>query len=403
MVKNQIICLCETWQEEVKCDAIFKAYSSVHSAAHKNSGRGRPAGGISIFFMSNLFKLVKKCVHRNFIFVRLQTKDKFFTIISVYIQPGSKHAEKVNLLFDRYQEWRAEYPNDNMVIGGDFNAHIGQENQLITDLYGQIGSFNRIRHSKHKKVESKGRTLLEKCNEFELVIFNGRSVSDSLGEFTFSAFQGNSVVDYVMLDVDTCKHADDFKVMDFSHSSHFPVQVGIKQKDMNEVVGSYLKLKWDTLKLQEYTHSFLNAMKAQKAYSYADFINVLYTASKENGMFRYVNLGTPCFNVWWNGECRKARKRTGAMLKLVRREGWDAWGARYVEVRREYRELIARRKREYFKGIREGINNVRNPTQFWQLVRNFEKSQVGRLRLTKQPGRSFTRVCYLLENFWRLT
>lgn len=92
---------------------------------------------------------------------------------------------------------------EKIIICGDMNARVGEE-QGCLDIDDQI-SEARIRKSKDKTLNLKGKKLLKLCEKFCLIVMNGRSTGDEEGNLTFvgggPGFTG-SVIDLVLC-VDT--------------------------------------------------------------------------------------------------------------------------------------------------------------------------------------------------------
>ena len=89
-----------------------------------------------------------------------------------------------------------------VLLQGDFNSRTGVERDYVgfdkSDL--ELGFENLddqpLRNSEDKKVNPRGKDLLDICKLNDLLILNGRKTGDIFGNFTSHNWNGSSVVDY---------------------------------------------------------------------------------------------------------------------------------------------------------------------------------------------------------------
>ena len=115
--------------------------------------------------------------------------------------------------------------NSSVIMCGDFNARTGSENDYIPNdtndehvpLYDDYECDLNIdpRNSMDKKVDQRGKQLLEFCISTKMRMLNGRMLGDSNGKFTCIKSTGQSVVDYVIVSEDLLRKILYFKVSDF--------------------------------------------------------------------------------------------------------------------------------------------------------------------------------------------
>lgn len=72
-------------------------------------------------------------------------------------------------------------------------------------------------HSKTKdrKINNKGKILVDTLEDFEVLMLNGRSPSDREGHLTFRSSVGSSVIDHIWIRIPTVQIIADFRVDDF--------------------------------------------------------------------------------------------------------------------------------------------------------------------------------------------
>lgn len=107
-------------------------------------------------------------------------------IISVY-----NNDEWVRMA-DRLQRIADEYREDEILIGGDFNARTGDR------IAAEEAEEAVIRQSKDKILNARGRLLLTLISDIRGQILNETAKGDEEGEFTCVNARGSSVIDYIM-------------------------------------------------------------------------------------------------------------------------------------------------------------------------------------------------------------
>ena len=80
------------------------------------------------------------------------------------------------------------------------------------------------RSSKDTIINNFGRSLLDFCFLFDLMIVNGACSMDTDGDFTFGSPNGSSVVDYFLVSKDI-KSLCDVKIADHLFSWHLPLEM----------------------------------------------------------------------------------------------------------------------------------------------------------------------------------
>lgn len=83
---------------------------------------------------------------------------------------------------------------EKLIIGGDFNARIGQEGSDF-----RIEEKHGVRRSKGKVKNTEGKLLLEIVEEREWNILNGNTEGDEKGEYTYRGPRWSTVIDYIIM------------------------------------------------------------------------------------------------------------------------------------------------------------------------------------------------------------
>ena len=222
--KYDIITLSETWHKNPDCINKIKGnfpkeYRFVDNARknkHKKSKRN--SGGILVCY--------KKCLHgsivvldkksENMIWLKLKKEylnaQKDFIIGGIYNSPINSSYTKSNDndMFEEIQNKIMTFsPNDYILLGGDFNARVGNmqdyidENDEDVELLNlpqnyQIDRYKRPRSDQDQHKNTYGDKLIELAISSGMKILNGRTLGDFMGKYTYIGYNGISTVDYVL-------------------------------------------------------------------------------------------------------------------------------------------------------------------------------------------------------------
>ncbi len=162
--------------------------------------------------------------NNNCIIARLQHKQSKHTLVvaTVYIPPGDKNDKSLQDIMCIIESLQV---NEDLIIGGDFNARTSNFQKIPKDLNPHLSSR---RVSSDKELSRRGKLLLGLLKNNNLMIANGRSISDNQGSPTFINRNGCSVVDYVVTDPTTALKIVDFKVDNTAASDHQPITISLQ-------------------------------------------------------------------------------------------------------------------------------------------------------------------------------
>jgi hypothetical protein len=136
----------------------------------------------------------------------------------------------------------------NVLLCGDFNARVGSENDFIYQdsnnflpLFKSYNFDKQIlkRYNKDKKLDSRGKDLIDLCISNQLRFVNGRVLGDTFGNFTCYTTHGANTVDYVLVSEGILDHILYLKVNDFVpclSDCHCLIQWSISANYSNEHV-----------------------------------------------------------------------------------------------------------------------------------------------------------------------
>ena len=235
-------------------------YVSYTKIRKRNLLAKRNSGGILIMIRKNIdmhFKVLKS-ISEDILWLRCT--DLFLggdiIIGGIYCSPINSSATDGN--FYNYLErdiyrYTNQYPNDKLVLLGDFNSRTGNMLDIIGeyDEHTSTTRFNYeffhdqahigMRVNCDAEVNTYGINLINLCQEFSLCIANGRTGNDAnLGNFTCITHNGASVVDYAIVSHSFLKHVLNFEVLETSDFSiHFPLVFELRTREIRKSITCY--------------------------------------------------------------------------------------------------------------------------------------------------------------------
>lgn len=195
---TNIFCLTETWLDsECAFDHfMLQNYTVLCSPAIKTNTKGRNKGGILIILDKNIFTCKLIFSSQRILAAEIKSLNISFVLINVYISPDECYENLLNELSETMQFIYLNFCDKPIIVGGDFNAHVGNLNQL--DENRILSEYlSATRQSYDTKLDKKGQMLTEFMEMNFFVLLNGRSHSDTPANLTFTSKQGSSVIDLI--------------------------------------------------------------------------------------------------------------------------------------------------------------------------------------------------------------
>ena len=401
------ICLVETFVDNFNAD-FFHGYTTFCQPSKKLSQAGRPSGGVLCLIKNEFLPWVKE-IKAKFGFLLLFIIDKKLFDLSkdvlyvcAYIPPeGSNYYSTFgdegdgitmleNCLFDILIE------NDLFVLlSGDLNSRIAntasyilKENEIF-DLFDKDRT-NWSRKSQDVIMNGYGKTMLNMCTALDLCILNGLCYGDQNGRFTYICDSGSSVIDYFLLSaelfISVCDNCTLF-VCDRTESNHMPIVLSVTfpscymgnstQDDNSVFVEKYV---WDPEKCNLYVNSLLSydiGMKMKNAVAAIDvdvnaalqMFNDCIKSAADCMKKRVCVDGKRKVSEFFDYECKVYRKNVRKALKIFRRTLSDLDRIHFSKLRREYKQLLIRKKKQYnYKMINILVESINNQRNFWDTV-----------------------------------
>lgn len=293
-------------------------------------------------------------------------------------------------------------PNSYSLIGGDFNARIATNWDLLTKSKWWtppcLDNFDlehaRIRTSKDNRVNKAGVTLYQMAIRLNLVFLNGTFPPDIPGEFTHLGLTSNSVIDYLLISANLAVNVLSFQVENQHFSDHLPIVTTLSlfrcQNDNKHSVlletSSSIKIrgiKWSEAVAQKYQvffHREINAYLPQITTDLQDSNSVLklfnllitnlttfFTSPPQKAKVAHCSAGAP----WFNTSCKQARSLLRSIYNEYKNSNAQALPSSYLQAKRAYKQTLKLAKREWYQKRWRALiaaSRSRRPQEFWALI-----------------------------------
>ena len=208
----------------------------IRSKTHKGP---KISGGIAAFAKENLEQSINVVpdTDENSIWVKIKSKNVSVSDLYIgtyYISPKTRknNTNLFELLNDEIKRFKGK---GDILIQGDFNARVGDENdficydQFLDNLFDILPSNNNqsptYRNSEDKHTNPRGFELLDFCKTNEFLIVNGRKIGDLFGKYTSNQHNGSSAIDLLLSTYNGFEKISHFKVGDYIPwlSDHSPI------------------------------------------------------------------------------------------------------------------------------------------------------------------------------------
>ncbi|KOC63865.1 hypothetical protein WH47_01196 [Habropoda laboriosa] len=136
----------------------------------------RTSGGLCILYQPKIVKEVKIIkISDAWVCIKAKVNQKEYIICNICIK-SSNAEHSIVILGEILKEIKEEY-HILVAVGGDFNAGIGNYNQ-IEEILIEGTTFSNSRKAEDKLLNRADRILCDTMEELSLIILNGRSQSD---------------------------------------------------------------------------------------------------------------------------------------------------------------------------------------------------------------------------------
>ena len=410
--KFDFACMTETFVDDLfDYSSIFMDHVKFFAPAKKLDRLGRNSGGVLVLVRRSFSHLVKqiKVTLDNTIILRcdkqLFNADKDVLFVGGYVAPESSPFYSTHALKDgivMLEEALMEIVGDNELyycICGDLNARTGREQNRLENMNmfelssdTEEEAFESLeRNSKDTFINSFGQSLLNLCFMFDCTILNGFCTEDPNGEFTYVSPHGCSVIDYFILSQGLCTSMFKLNVHDRVDSWHLPVELylplvnsGIGNSSEDEVIFKEEKIFWSDKLACQYKaelssvnfkrglQTAVEELKIDLDVSVDSVVSALYSAAA--CMVRTVSSKKRVIVGWFDQECSRKKKQVRRLLRKFKRTNDMNDRIEYVKERKEYKQTIKNKKKEYDESRLQTLNDsIGNPKEFWRIIRSVNR------------------------------
>lgn len=378
ILSYQILCLSETWALEKPSipTILSEHYNMAYSVAIRDKQRGRGSGGLLTLVKKNI-QFEQLDVSNLWIFTKIKfSQSETLTLGNVYINPkySMTHAlESLKLLLAELNT-----QSDQIIIGGDTNARISDENYLDETLADEFGLLAH-RVSRDEVKNRRGEELISCMEDCGFVVLNGRTEGDVPGRITFHSGVGISTVDLVWANLESLKLVSELTVSDaVVKSDHQPITLTLNilciQQQQYSSSSKITRFKW----LPEKSSAFKEAVNSivpssEPELVYGEVIHTLENVARDTGMVHEFTVPTNCKlnKPWYTGECRELKKRTRQMYRAWTHKPDQHYLNAFLEIKKEYFRVCMDKKRLHEADMKEKLINVKSSQEFWKAVQNF--------------------------------
>ena len=288
-----------------------------------------------------------------------------------------------------------------ILVQGDLNARTGNESDFVNadksdDIFGIDNLSNQgPRNSEDRKVNPRGKELLDLCKVNDLLIANGRKIGDLFGKFTSHQYNGSALNDYFLAPNYFMQKISHFKVGDFTPwlFDHCPIYSTISLHTLSkdntprekpqEVTPKYffdpntkedfcngLKSEANTQKFQELlaneSLSALNLGSSMKSLLLGNANTCQIRVAKGNKDEQKSCQDAP----WFDSECRKSKNVIRKLGNDLKKEPLNEETRTLLQnQKKSLKKLATNKKRKFKQSITEKLSQT--PTsqrEFWKIL-----------------------------------
>ncbi|KAG5615096.1 hypothetical protein H5410_014920, partial [Solanum commersonii] len=345
-------------------------------------GGSRDRNGVGILVDGDLREQVVEVrrINDRLMMVKLVIGGCTLSVISAYAPQVGLDEEAKNLFYEDLDEVVRGIPNTKkIVIGGDFNGHIGATSNGFDDVHGGFGFGER---------NGGGTSLLDFAKAFELVIANSCFSKKENHLVTFRSSVAKTQIDYFLLRKGDRGLFKDCKVIPSENltTQHklLVMDLEIKRARRKKIASDRSRIKWGGLTpaLSREMGEKLIGMGAWSGSGDADTMwnkaasCIREVASKVLGISR-ANFGGHKGDWWWNGEVQgKVEAKKAAYtewVECVDEEVKRALKKFYKMTKTEAKLVVTKEKTATFEHLYDELGDKCWDKKLYRLVKARER------------------------------
>jgi hypothetical protein len=407
--KFDFICLTETFLDVCfDFSDVFVEYLKFYSPATKISQHGRNSGGVLVLvkksFESSVKEIQLNCCNTVALLIDKHVfgLDKDVLFVSCYVAPEGSPVYNDRVLKDgivglEEAIWHYLDKDDvYFMLTGDFNARTGKEQAELETMQNYLEDVcddgsEESRVSQDIGINGFGKSLLDFCFLFDMIILNGYCNGDKDGNCTFISPNGSSVIDYFLISYNLLCGFD-LCVGDSLFSWHLPVEAVWKkgQPDKNRApqqTGEE-RIVWSDENACMFKNELESAVFLGCLKNAADELRVNMNESVNTFakalcgaaacMVRTVGKKKKIYNDWFDDECERKKHEVKRLLKRYQRckslpEKINKRNS-YVSARKEYNKMRKNKEAAFTESrIKKLKESVSDSKTFWGIIRSVNR------------------------------
>ena len=401
------VCLVETFVQSIRED-VFPDYTVFCQPATKLTARGRPSGGVVCLIKNHLMPFIRQLEVKvgNFLLFDVNKQvfgtDKNVLFVCAYLPPeGSNYypfmneSDGVSMLENCLVDCVLGNNDYHILIAGDLNsrtANISQNISLDNNYFLQSSHPASIgRQSQDSVLNQYGKLLLNMCVALNLCILNGVCYGDHEGRYTYVSDFGSSVIDYFLLSSDLYALVSDsckLTINERIDSSHLPVVLSISFPNENVSKASDNRFSvcserylWNSNHSEEFKNKLIQENTRRQLERAIDLIDVDVDCALDvfndclkevaECMKKRIVVGKKSKQDWFDHECVMSRRKVRKALRKYCRSPNEEYRHSYCTLRREYKNLLHRKKKIFNESIcNKLLESINDQKTFWDVVNN---------------------------------
>ena len=321
------------------------------------------SGGVGIALVEDLIDSVMEVRKKSdrIMVVVMRYGGKVLRLFSCYApQVGRRDEEKDSFYQDLQEELLERNQGDIVLLGGDFNGHVGSRTDGYEGIHGGFGIGSR---------NGEGRRLLELCSQARLMLVN--TWFKKKRRVTFQSGTLSSEINFFAIDKFWRKLVKNIKIMpgELQHSLIVVKLQGVKVSKKKKVTRSCVKtwkLKDDSIREEFRCRMDEEWNVDQAGDSWEEYKRCVDKVSKEvcgisNGKQRHGETW------WWRGDVPKAVTDKKKKFRQWKKGGLEEARANYNRSKRNAKRVVARAMKE------KAEEEVQNGDCFFKKLKRIRK------------------------------
>lgn len=349
----------------------------LHLQLSSKKSMGHASDGIAIIARRGLeIKVINSS--DSWLFVSVSVGLSFFVLACVYIRPSRNMVTSLDILQQALDEVNETTGYPPIILTGDFNAHVGNLDDISKDLI--IGTnLMELRTSIDTKVDTRGHKLYSFLQNNSMHFINGRTISDSPGKITHIG-KGCSTIDYVITNEQAFKQIVDLEVLQYENDSdHFPLLLqtylpstlkrDIRLDNYDEpgrVIYTWQQDEKEDSKLHMRNfHRICVDLSAMPTTDLSHNLQeVMKSISNHIGLTREIKSkrNKKKTQPWYDIDCKIARNNLKLLFKQFKNNYFQSnTKKQFLDAKKSYKALVKLKKAQFTYGTLDSLANLKNP------------------------------------------